>query len=80
MPHDKLPDAAEDIRNENKAMIPETGSSHQRAEGYASVLGVDEHGTKPYGGELLVDKISLMKDEMKIRGVCIADASLRVLD
>jgi hypothetical protein len=80
MPHDKLPRAAENIRNEIKEMIPETASSHQPPEGHASVLEVDEHGTKTYGGGLLMDKISLMKDEMKISGVCISDAFLRELD
>lgn len=80
MTHDKLPRAAENIRNEIKEMIPETASSHQPTEGQASVLKVDEHGTKTYGGVLLMDKISLMKDEMKISGVCILNAFLRVLD
>ncbi|KAJ5244517.1 hypothetical protein N7489_004613 [Penicillium chrysogenum] len=69
MTHDKLPRPAEDIRNEIKRMIPETASSRQSPESQARVLEVDEHGTKTYGGELLMDKISLMKDEMKISGV-----------
>jgi hypothetical protein len=80
MTHDKLPRPAEDIRNEIKRMIPETASSRQPPESQARVLEVDEHGTKTYGGELLMDKISLMKDEMKISGVCISNAFLRLLD
>lgn len=80
MTHVKLPRPAEDIRNEIKGMIPETASSRQSPEGQASVLDVDEHGTKTYGGDLLMDKISLMKDEMKISGVCISNVFASALD
>jgi hypothetical protein len=80
MTRDRLPGPAEDIRNEIKEMIPETASLYQTSEGRVSVLKVDEHGTKTYGGQLLMDKISLMRDAMKISGVCVSNAFLRVLD
>jgi hypothetical protein len=80
MTHDILPGDAENIRNKIKEMIPETASLHQPTEGQASVLEVDKHRTKTYRGKPLMDKISLIKDKMKISGVYISNAFVRVLD
>ena len=71
MTHDKLLGPNENIGNDIKEMIPEMASSDQPSKRQAIVLKVDEHGTKTYKGASLMDKISLMKDEMKICGVCI---------
>ena len=69
----QLPLAAEGIRNEIKEMIPETASlSNQPIQSQAVLLQEDNNGNKTYGGELLEERISRLKEKMgldKVRAV-----------
>lgn len=60
----KLPAAAENIRLEIKAMIPEL--SNQTVESRAELLRTENNGNKTYGGDLLAAQISLFSRQLPI--------------
>lgn len=64
MNSEKLPPAAEDIRLKIKAMIPELLA--QAADNRANVLKTEKNGNKTYGGDLLVEQISLLSRQLPI--------------
>lgn len=60
----KLPPAADHIRLEIKAMIPEL--SGQTLRNRAEILKTETNGNKTYGGTLLAKSISLLSGQLPI--------------
>lgn len=70
MQPEQLSGEAEEIRNEIKNMIPETAKTPTQPPGnQATLLHKDGNGNKMYGGSLVDQKISRLKEEMGIEAV-----------
>ncbi|KAJ5249114.1 hypothetical protein N7468_000565 [Penicillium chermesinum] len=64
----ELPSAAKDIRNEIKAMIPESSSS--KSSNFQEEVTQDEAGNKTYKGVVFDEKMARLQEQMGINKKC----------